>query len=406
MSVTEYDPLAPEVLEDPYPFYAELRRLAPAYLVPARGFWVVSRYADVAGVLRRPELFSSSAMAAALTRPADFVPEEEAEDDWADEDRVSIIGADGAQHARLRDVVNRGFTPGRIAALAPRVRQIARELAEPLLGTGGCELVEDFAAPFPVQVIAELLGVDPERRADFKRWSDAIMAGIFDPEAEREAAAIGAALVEMRDYLSAVIEERRRQPGQDLISSLVRAEEEQGVLTPHEVQIFVFALLVAGSVTTTHLVSNMLLALMAHPAELARVVADPGLVPGAVEETLRYASPVHMIWRTATEDVEVGGTTIPKGATVAPLFASANRDEAAFPEPDRFDVNRNPKDHLAFGHGVHFCLGAALARLEARVALETLLADGRWPVLEETSVRWLPSMIFRGPLRLRLSFAG
>jgi cytochrome P450 len=404
----DYDPLVPEVLANPYPFYAELRQQAPVYHVPAHGFWVVSRYPDVLGVLRQPQLFSSAAMAAAVVRPSQFTPDDpDAADEHTDPDeQVSIVGADGARHTRLRDVVNRGFTPGRIAALAPRVREIARELAEPLLEAREFDLVGDFAVPLPVRVIAEMLGVDPERRDDFKRWADAAMAGVFDPIDAVEADTVGSALVEMFEYIEGVIEARRQSPGPDLISVLVRAEDERGVLTPVEVRNFVFTLLVAGSVTTTHLISNLLVALLDHPEQLARVAAERALVPGAVEEALRYLCPVQMLWRTATADIELAGTKIPEGSTVAPLFASANRDETVFPEADRFDVERNPKEHLAFGNGVHFCLGAALARLEARVALEALLAGGRLPESAEQQLSWPSSLVFRGPRRLRLSFAG
>jgi len=405
MTTPDYDPLDPEVLEDPYPFYAELRAGAPVYRVPAHGFWVVSRYQDVVGVLRRPQLFSSAAMAAAVVRPSEFTPDDDTQPAADPEEDVAIVGADGPRHARLRDVVNRGFTPSRIRALAPRVEAIAQQLAEPLLAAGECDLVADFAVPLPVLVIAELLGIDAERRDDFKRWSDAAMSGVFDPLEMVEAERVGAALEEMKTYIATVIDARRRQPGPDLISTLVRAEDDQGVLTPAEVRNFVFTLLVAGSVTTTHLISNLALALLQRPDQLARVAADPALAGSAVEEALRHNSPVQMLWRTPTEDVEVAGTRIPQGATVAPLFGSANRDETVFAEPDRFDVERRPKEHLAFGQGVHFCLGAALARLEARIALESLLLRGSL-VLAEGCLEWPASLIFRGPRRLRLARSG
>jgi cytochrome P450 len=258
--------------------------------------------------------------------------------------------------------------------------------------------------PFPVTVIAELLGVDAERRADFKRWSDAAMKGVFEEVGEEEGRRVGELLRQMADYFDRVIEERRRDPGGDLISELVRAEEERAVLTATEVKTFVFTLLVAGSVTTTYLLANALRALLAHPDELARVQAQPALIPSLVEEALRYDTPATMLFRTATRDVELGGAAISKGAVVAPLFGSANRDEAVFPDPDRFDVARDPRDHLAFGQGIHFCLGAALARLEARSAFEVLLPGLRKPVLDQESLTWLPSLVFRGPTRLRLRF--
>jgi cytochrome P450 len=396
-----YDPLDPAVLDDPYPFYAALRREAPVHELPARGLRVVSRHADVLHVLSRPELFSSAAMATAVVRPAQYSTREGS--DWNPEEGVSIVGTDGARHARLRGVLSRGFTPGRLAALAPRVHEIAHALATPLLARGSCEFLADFAVPLPVTVIAELLGVDAERRDDFKRWSDAALRGVFEPVDEAEARAIGELLGEMGEYFDDVVAERRLRPGPDVISELLRAEAEHGALSATEVKSWVFTLLVAGSVTTTHLIANALLALLGHPAELAAVQGDASLVPGLVEEALRFDAPVQMLFRTATEDVELAGAKIPKGAVVAPLFGSANRDERVFPDPDRFDPRRRAREHLAFGHGVHHCLGAALARIEARAALEVWLPRLREPALEEP-VRRLRSLVFRGPERLPLRF--
>jgi cytochrome P450 len=400
--VDAYDPLDPAVVADPHPWYAELRARAPVHFLPARGLWVVARHDDVVSILRRPELFSSAAMAAAVTRPRQFTPESDA--GWVDEEGISIVGTDGARHARLRGVLNRGFTPGRIAELAPRVEAIARALSEPWLDTGTCEFLADFAAPFPGMVIAELLGVDPERRADFKRWADAALLGVFEPIDAEEQQRVAACLVEMADYFDGVIEARRRRPADDLIGALVRAEGEHGALTPTEVKTFVFTLLVAGATTTTYLLANAMHALLHHPDQWAAVAARPELVPALIEEVLRWDGPVQMLLRTATRDVEVAGVRIRCGETVAPLFASANRDERVFPDPDRFDVARRPREHLAFGHGVHFCLGAALARLEARAAFEWLSPRMGKPVLEEEPVPWLASLVFRGPTRLRLRF--
>jgi cytochrome P450 len=403
MVFSGFDPLDPEVVANPYPAYAALRKHAPVYEVPANGLWVVSRYRDALTVLRRPELFTSEAMRAAVTRPGEFTPDRD--DAPADEEEaVSIVGSDGARHVRLRGVMNRGFTPARIAALAPMIRTLAEQLAAPLFEAGRCEFLEDFATPLPAMVIAEMLGVDPERRRDFRRWSDASMSAVFEPIEGLETASLGEAITEMSEYFQEVIEARRHNPGDDLISTLIRAEAGEAGLTPLEIQVFVFTLLVAGSVTTTHLLANALVALLSHPEELAKVVRDPRRIPGFVEEALRYDTPVHLLFRTAGEDVELSGTTIPQGATLGVLFGSANRDETIFPEPDRFDVDRHPKDHLAFGNGIHFCLGAALARLEARVAFEVLLERIREPVLEETQLHYLRSLIFRGPQRLRISF--
>jgi len=398
-----YDPLDPLVREDPYPSYATLRREAPVYQVPGLGIWAVSRYADVVRVLRSPERFSSAAMAAAVRKPADLAPED-GQRQAPDPTALSIIGADPPGHTRLRSIVSRAFTPRRIADLEPRVREIARDLLARFVPRGECDLVADYAVPLPVGVIAELLGIDRERQSDFKRWSDAAMRAVFDSPGHEEGEQIGQALVEMNDYVEQTIAARRSRPADDLIGTLLRAESCEGALTVDEVRLFVFTLLVAGNVTTTHLIANAMLALMAHPSELAKVTRTPALVPGLVEEALRYDAPVQFTLRTATQDVELAGVTIPQGALVAPLSGSANRDEQVFPDADRFDVTRNPKDQLAFGHGIHFCLGAALARLEARVAFGELLPRIRDPIRQDELVSWTNVLTLRGPTALRLRF--
>jgi cytochrome P450 len=355
-------------------------------------------------ILHRPDLFSSAAMAAAVQRPNDFAPAD-ASGRTMDRTAVSLIGSDPPEHTRLRNIVSRGFTPRRITALEPRIREIALGLVERFAARGACDLVTDYAVPLPVMVIAELLGVDPERHADFKRGSDAMIRAAFDPLTEDEAAEVGERLREISDYLDEVTAARQRCPADDLISTLVEVETRDGALSADEVKIFVYTLLAAGNVTTTNLIGNAMLALLVHPAELERVRRDPALVPALVEEALRYDAPVQLLLRTATEDTEIAGVPIPKGALVAPLFASANRDESVFPDPDRFDVTRNPRDHLAFGHGIHFCLGAPLARLEARIAFEVLLARLVDVALDEEEVAWVQSLVMRGPKRLGLRFA-
>ncbi len=399
-----YDPFDPAVREDPYPYYARLRREAPAFRVESRGLFAVSRYADVVHVLRRHDLFSSAAMAAALREPVRYVPEEERERPF-DTAALGVIGAEPPEHTRLRAVLNRGFTPRRIAALEARIRAIAKDLTRALALRGECDFVADFAVPLPVAVIAELLGVPTDRLLDFKRWSDAAVHAAFDaPAGADEAHEVGRALREMSDYFGPVLAERRACPRPDLISALVRAEAVEGTLSNSEARIFLFTLLVAGNVTTTQLLANALLALLRHPDQLARLRRDPERVPAMVEEALRYDAPVQLLLRTATRDVEIGGTRIPAGAPVLPLFASANRDPEVFPDPDHFDIERNPRDHVAFGHGIHYCLGAHLARLEARVSFEVLLEDLPPLELREERIRWIRPLILRGPERLRVGF--
>jgi uncharacterized protein (TIGR02246 family) len=398
-----YSPLDPTVRRNPYPYYAALRRDAPVYEVPGMGLWAVARHADVMSVLKRPELFSSAAMAAAAQRPTHFAPAER-QPDMPPADASSLIGSDPPLHTRLRSIVNRGFTPRRIAALETRIREIATGLAHRLSTRGECDLIADFAAPLPATVIAELLGMDASRHEDMKRWSDAIIRATFDSPRPEETPHISRCFTEMTAHFDEVIAERQARPTDDLISALVRAESVDGALTVDEMNIFIGTLLVAGNVTTTNLIALGTLALLGHPGDLAKVKGDLGLVPALVEETLRYDGPTQLLLRTATADVELSGVRIPAGALVAPLFASANRDERVFTEPDRFDVARSPREHLAFGYGAHFCLGAALARLEARVAFETLLPILGRPVLLTDELEWIESIALRGVRALPLRF--
>jgi len=398
MSDLRFDPLDPVTQADPYPFYAGLRREAPVLRVAPYGFHVVSRHEDVVQVLRRPDLFSSAAMNGLAGRAATAVgaplPAFSAE---------TLIGADPPAHTRLRKIVNRGFTPGRIAAWEPRIRQVAAALVDGFAPRGRGDFMEAVAVPLPIQIISELLGVPPERRADFKRWSNAVvLVATGNPSAEDQRV-FGPAMLELFRFLSDEVAARRGAATDDLIGSLVR-QHEDGALTPHEVMNFCLTLLVAGNETTTNLLGNALLALARHPDALRRVQADPRLVPGLVEETLRFDAPVQMTWRIATADVELGACKVPQGAVVAPLLGSANRDAARFPEPDVFDPARDASGHLAFGHGTHFCLGAGLARLEARCVLEALLPRLGGLSLVQEDVPRHASLFVRGPIALELEW--
>jgi cytochrome P450 len=421
LSEFRFDPFSEPHRNDPYPAYAELRRHAPVSQVEKTGAFAVSRYEDVAFVLRHPELFSSSAMQTVMS--SSFTPGPSATGmgiSGTDVVRLaeilnslpisipeilsarSLIAADPPVHGPMRSLVNRGFTPRRISELEARIRAIARASLDALGGKNEFDLVSEFSVPLPVTVIAELLGVEPERSVDFKRWSDCLVAvatggaGALRPETALQG------FSELSTYLMGVVEERRRHPQGDLISTLIRAEDGEAGLSPIEVVMFTVLLLVAGNETTTNLLGNTLLALMAHPDQLAGVQRDPGRIPALVEEALRYDGPIQFLFRQATQDVELAGVKIPAGATVMPLLGSANRDDANFAHADRFDVSRNTQGHLAFGLGIHFCLGASLARLEARVALEELL--GRFTRFEpaEPRVEYIDSYLVRGPKRLPL----
>jgi cytochrome P450 len=399
-----YDPLHDDVQSDPYPYYAALREHAPVYWLDSLQSFVVSRYEDVRRVMHDHNTFSSEAMGALVSRPVEYA---DAADVLDEHDRSdfpnSIVGLDGAAHTRLRLIVNRGFTPKRIGVLEGEMRRTARTFVDSLVTAGSGDLQAGLAVPFPTTVIAQLLGVAVERRDDFRRWSEWMVRGVFEPLDAQQQNDVANAGREMGEYLAAIIEERGDGRGDDLISVLLDAEPEGGALTPQELEVFVFTLLVAGSITTAYLIGRAAQLLAADPALLASTRADPSRVPTLVGETLRYDTPVQLMFRTATADVDIAGTTIPSRSTLIALLGSANRDPSVFHDPDHFDPARTSTEHLAFGHGVHFCLGAALARLEARVALEELLAQTA--TLEPAGdAERVSSIVFRGPTSLPLRF--
>ena len=385
-----FNPFDAAFRRDPYPSYAWLREHAPVN--NSSGFWTVSRYDDVVHVLRSPGTFSSKAMGGAVAAQGTGQGPLQVR---------TIINTDPPEHTQIRNLVNRAFTPRMVSDLEPRIREIASGLLDEACAGGEVELVGDLATPLPVTIIAEILGVDPDRRDDFKRWSNAVVGGIGGNAEDMEE--------RQRDrdeffaYFSDAIEQRRKTPSDDLISAVLKAEDSEVALTPEEIASFTMLLLIAGNETTTNLIGNAMLALLHHPDQLQDVAADPAMIPNMVEEALRWDSPVQYLFRVTTEDTEVGGVAIPAGHPVIPMFASANRDSTRFPDGERFDVRRNTQGHLAFGLGPHFCLGAPLARLEARVAFEELVSRARAFELLAEPER-LDSMFLRGlrslPLRI------
>ncbi len=399
----DYDPFFSAHNDDPYPTYAQLRESAPVYWAERSKTWVISRYDDVMNVLKDTARFSSDAMATVLTgstprRSYDGAP---------GAPRPSLVTSDPPVHTALRDVVNRGFTPRQISAWKPEVENIVGDCVTTMRAKKTFDVVADLTNPMPVIVIANVLGVDPSRYADFRKWATIITMGMNGSKRHLGFAGSGAAAAsaEMSKYLAEIIERKTSASGNDLVSVLVRAKDGE-VLTTQEAIIFANLLLFAGSETTTNLIGNAICALLKQPQTLARVQDNLELIAPAIEETLRWDPPVHYLFRRATQDVEVAGTVIPDGAIVTVLLGSANRDETACgSDAAEFKLDRKMSNaHLAFGFGAHFCLGAALARMEATAALQRIipmLADARRTT---DRLEYIDSFQFRGPAALPMEW--
>ena len=393
----EFNPYDPELHQDPYPIYRRLRDEFPVHRNPRLGFWTLSRYADVLGAVQAADLFISG--------KGVMVGLPEGDDGNAAASVPLLITTDRPRHTQLRALVSRAFTPRRVALLEPRIRAITRSLLDNIKGRREFDLVREFSAPLPTIVIAELLGVPPADQEWFKEKSTAVAQ--FDPtrlDRTRSAEAMGPAL-ELGRYLAEVLAQRRREPCDDLLSALLAAEIDGQRLSEPELIGFAFLLLVAGNETTTNLISNAAIQLDRHREQRRLLVEDPARIPQAVEEFLRYDSPVQGLARVTTAPVTLHGVTIPEGSRVLLLFGSANHDERKIAGAERFDVLRDPNPHLAFGFGAHFCLGANLARLEARVAFEELLERLPDYRMTESRVKRHCSGPIRGALSLPVAAA-
>jgi len=346
------------------------------------GFWAVTRYQDVFAVSLDQKTFSSARGGVILRswKEGEYEPQ-----------KGMLVNLDPPEHTRYRRLVSLTFSAKVIRKLEQHVRAITAEILDKVARDGECDFVSAISAELPLRVIVELMGVPSEDRHKVLDWSNK-MIGFDDPEYQTDQMTAAMAAAELFMYSNALAEERQRSPREDVISLLLQSEIEGQKLSITEFNSFFLLLAVAGNETTRNLVSGGMLALMQHPDERARLLADPALMPTAVEEMLRWVTPVNQFRRTATRDVELGGTQIREGDKVVVFYPSANRDESVFPDPQRFDVGRTPNEHLAFGIGPHFCLGANLARLEIRVMFEELL-------------RRLPDMALAGPVeRLRSNF--
>jgi hypothetical protein len=395
-----FNPMNPELRSDPYPFYARLRSVDPFHRCRNADGWVLSRYEDVLTVLRDPSYSSDERN---HRRYETFVARFKRlglREPYAD-DRGSMLRLDPPDHTRLRGLVAKAFTPRAVERMRPRVEAILKELLEARPARGPMELVAELGAPLPVRVIAEMLGIPPEDHERFRAWSNDVVRGLGDGTLEDRKASERAS-DELQEYFEAIIDARRKVPKDDLITALAAAEESGDRLKRNELFSTLVLLLVAGNETTTNLISNATLALLRNPDQLEILRRAPEKVTGAIEELLRYDSPVQMTSRIATEDHELAGHPVRRGQQLILLLGAANRDPEAFADPDRLDVTRADVRHLSFSHGIHFCLGAQLARLEASLALEALITRFPGFHLLPQEIRWGTNTILRGPKALWL----
>jgi len=384
-----FNPYAYEFHDDPFPSYRQLRDQAPCYHDAELGFWALSRYDDVVAALHDTDTFCSRY--GITLEEGNPLP--------------MLLTTDPPEHTRLRRLVSRAFTPRRIAGLEPPVRALSTRYLDAFAGHDVIDLIADYAALLPMDVISKLLGVPDDDQQQLRRWSDALLhraEGVPDVTPEGVEAA-----TQLYKYFSAFVADRRLHPGgDDFTAALIAAEPDGEALTDEQVVGFCFLLIVAGNETTTKLLGNCLLALQRFPSEKAKVLADRGRLPDAVEETVRYEGSTQLMARTLTRDHELHGTPMPAGAKVLLLLGSANRDDRVWDRADVFDIDRSwPMHHVGFGHGIHVCLGAALARLEMRVSLEEFLARAPGYEIDEGGLERVHSGNVRGYARMPMSLA-
>ena len=383
-----YNPLSARMAQDPYPFYAALRERDPVHRSRLINAWVFTRHADVDVILRDHRRFSNDPRKGTLSRRQRA--------NLPSDDELTMLLLDPPDHKRLRALVNKAFTPKAVNALEPHIRSLLGSLLDDIDDPAGFDLMEAVAQPLPVIVIAQMLGVRPEDRARFKVWSDQrarVLEPAIDPRERKVAETASKAL---DAYFRPIIKERRAAPEDDIVSALAQAEEEGDRLTERETLNMLRLLLIAGNETTTNLIGNGFLALLRHPDQLQRLREDPSLIPSAVDELLRFDSPVQTDFRRALTDCEVNGFAVRQRDNIVLLLGAANRDPDVFEDPDRLDIGRSEGSHLSFGRGIHHCIGAPLARLEGRIVLETLLERFSSMSLLSDRPQFRNSIVLRG----------
>ncbi len=395
MSRIDFDPTRRDVQNDPYPWYRQLRDDAPVHFIEPLQAWGLFRYEDCRNTFLHPEDYSARDFIRQAFGDLDPVPE-----------TTSIIAMDPPAHTPLRRLTATAFVPAVTRRMEPEIRRIVNALLDDIETRGReFDFVNDFAAYIPVSVTAALIGVDPAQRQNFKLWTaDLLNAANRASLPPNEVSRIRASIAELRAYLEGVIEERRAAPADDFISILLNAEIEGDMLSAIQVLSVTILTHFGGSETPSHLISSALSALFEHDHVHRAVLADRALAANLVDETLRFWSPVNLVFQTATRDIDLHGTTIPEGAFVLSYIASANRDERRFADPERFDLQRDPQGHLSFAHGPHYCPGASLGRRMGAIAIEILLE--RMPAIRRIQDRidWLPSLWVRGARSLPVAY--
>ena len=403
MVAVQYNPAIPEVQKDPYPLYKRLREEDPVHWSEALDAWVLTRYDDVVAVLRDSRF--SADRRGARNRYAQEAMAAAEEHGGPVARANTLLTSDPPDHTRMRLLISKAFLPRAVEKLRPHIQEITDELLDAVQEPGRLDILLDIAHPLPTIVIAELMGVSTGDRAQFKRWSDDIVAtlggGLTAPNLLERAAQSGR---ELSDYFRDVIADRRREPKEDLVSVLVAATDQGDVLSEAQLVATCVVALIAGNETTRNLIGNGMLALLRNPDQLEKLWHDPSLGESAVEELLRYAGPVQCTSRVATEDVEIDGKAVEKGQVVFTMLAAANRDPAHFSDPEKLDITRKDNHHVAFGSGIHSCLGQPLARLEAQIAFSTMARRIPNPRPASDELEWGPSFILRGLKSLPITF--
>ena len=393
-----------DFVQDPYPVYRALHATAPVYWCEPWGAWLLTGYDDVMTTYQSPDTFANQGRMEALIR---HLPTET----WNELAPLrkhfssGLIHTDPPDHTRLRNLVTQAFTPRVVEAMRTRIQGVVDSLLDAVQRNNKMDVISDLAFPLPAIVISELLGIPVEDREQFRSWAKAVTSFQGTGQASADVALRSQeSLLEIRQYFSEIFAQRRRDPQDDLISALVTAEEQGDKLNEAELVSTCTTLLLAGHETTTCLIANGILTLLSLPDHLYALRETPSLMPSAIEEILRYETPLQRGFKLVAKDVEIQGATINKGQVVLQMLGAANRDPAHFPDPDRFDIRRNGARNIAFGHGIHFCLGAPLARIEGEIAIRTVIERLPNLRLDTNTVEWAKGTYFRVPIAMPLAF--